>query len=154
MDGKMYSNARYNCRYLRLKQEKSEREMADLLGVSPTWVCRFETCCGYADATDDRMKQIAKILGVKLLDLVSAPPTKIFELYPWDIRHGIKELARIRKEKGMTKTEFSRFLGFTDTYMSKIEHGYTKPKITSWWTMSEKLGIPLEQLIGRETKCK
>ena len=154
MNGEMYSNARYNCRYLRLKQGKSEKVMADLLGVSPTWVCSFETCCGYADATDERLKQIAKILGVKLRDLVSAPPTEVFEVYPLEAKNGIRNLILIRKQKGMTKREFSRFLGFTDTYFGKLENGYSKPKIEAWWKISEKLGIPLENLIGRKPKCK
>ncbi|MGY0654697.1 helix-turn-helix domain-containing protein [Bacillus subtilis] len=55
-------------------------------------------------------------------------------------RNRVKE---IRMKKGQTLREFAEILGFSASYISKIENGKVNPSITSIEKIARKLNIPM-----------
>ncbi|MCO4849934.1 helix-turn-helix domain-containing protein [Bacillus vallismortis] len=55
-------------------------------------------------------------------------------------RNRVKE---IRTKKGQTLREFAESLGFSASYISKIENGKVNPSITSIEKIARKLNIPM-----------
>ncbi|GED03685.1 helix-turn-helix transcriptional regulator [Bacillus atrophaeus] len=53
------------------------------------------------------------------------------------------KLKDTRTKKGQTLREFANSLGFSSSYISKIENGKVNPSITSIEKISEKLKIPM-----------
>jgi transcriptional regulator with XRE-family HTH domain len=52
-------------------------------------------------------------------------------------------IKNIRKQKGLTQSEFAALCGITQTYLSQIEGNLKEPNLSTLKTISEKLSIPL-----------
>ena len=59
-------------------------------------------------------------------------------------------LREIRMEKGYTLDQMAELLGATKQALSRYENGKRTPKITVAAKFAEKLGVPLEQMMGYE----
>lgn len=61
-----------------------------------------------------------------------------------------KFIAACRKEKGMTQNELAEKLGVTDKAVSKWENGRCMPDISSLRTLTDELGITINELLSGE----
>ncbi len=61
-----------------------------------------------------------------------------------------KFIAACRKEKGMTQNELAEILDVTDKAVSKWENGRCMPDISSLQTLTETLGITINELLSGE----
>jgi len=61
-----------------------------------------------------------------------------------------KFIAECRKEKGMTQNELAGKLGVTDKAVSKWENGRCMPDISLLRTLTEELGITINELLSGE----
>jgi len=61
-----------------------------------------------------------------------------------------KFIAKCRKEKGMTQNELAEKLGVTDKAVSKWENSRCMPDISSLQTLTEELGITINELLSSE----
>lgn len=61
-----------------------------------------------------------------------------------------KTMKEIREQHGWTLEEMAQKLNTTKQALSKYERGERTPKVTVAAKFADKLGIPLEQLIGLE----
>jgi transcriptional regulator with XRE-family HTH domain len=52
-------------------------------------------------------------------------------------------IKNIRKQKGLTQTEFASLCGITQTYLSQIEGNLKEPNLSTLKAISEKLNLPL-----------
>lgn len=63
-----------------------------------------------------------------------------------------KNIARFRKNKGMTQEAFGRMIGVSNQAVSKWESGATMPDVMLLPTIAGKLGVSLEELYGLEPR--
>jgi XRE family transcriptional regulator, regulator of sulfur utilization len=54
-----------------------------------------------------------------------------------------KSIQDIRKQKGLTQTEFAKKSGITQTYLSQIENNHKEPNLSILKSISEILEVPL-----------
>ncbi|HXI01355.1 MAG TPA: helix-turn-helix transcriptional regulator [Sphingobacteriaceae bacterium] len=52
-------------------------------------------------------------------------------------------IKNIRKQKGLTQSEFASLSGITQTYLSQIEGNLKEPNLSTLKVISEKLNMPL-----------
>lgn len=52
-------------------------------------------------------------------------------------------IKKLRKQKGLTQTEFASLCGITQTYLSQIEGNLKEPNLSTLKTISENISIPL-----------
>lgn len=50
-------------------------------------------------------------------------------------------LQRIRKKRNMSQSEFAQLLGFTASYISRVERGKSKPSMQAIEQITKKLNI-------------
>ena len=52
-------------------------------------------------------------------------------------------IKNIRKQKGLTQSEFASLCGITQTYLSQIETNSKEPNLSTLKSIGEKLNVPL-----------
>jgi transcriptional regulator with XRE-family HTH domain len=68
-----------------------------------------------------------------------------------DIRPNIsKNLAKLRKDKGLTQAELAEKLSYSDKAVSRWEHGDTLPDVNVLYELCEFYGITLNDLVSEE----
>lgn len=50
-------------------------------------------------------------------------------------------VSRIRREKGLTQEQLSERSGFTQQYLSGLEHGNRNPTVVTVWEIARALGV-------------
>lgn len=64
-----------------------------------------------------------------------------------------QRLDSLRRDMGMTQENFSRYLGFTTSAISKWCQGRREPSLESIRRIAKKLKVPLSQLIEADDKA-
>lgn len=149
MDAEMIENIRANVRYYRIVKGLSGRQLSAAIGLSPTWVCCFESGI-IRESTPENLQLLAKALGKKLSDLIKPPKAVIQKISPEETEQGLQNLERIRKQKGLSVRQFEQNLGLCEGHLYKALEGRRKFALGTWWKIAEELDMDLKTLIGRE----
>ena len=149
MDKEMIENIRANVRYYRSVKGLSGRQLSAAIGLSPTWICCFESGI-IRESTPKNLQMLAKALGKKLSDLIKPPKAVIQKLSPEEAERGLQNLERIRKQKGRSVKQFEMDLGLCEGHLYKALEGRRKFTIETWWKIAEALDMDLKTLIGRK----
>ncbi|WP_302370476.1 helix-turn-helix transcriptional regulator [Acidaminococcus massiliensis] len=149
MDTEMIENIRANVRYYRIVKGLSGRKLSAAIGLSPTWICCFESGI-IRESTPENLQLLAKALGKKLSDLIKPPKAVIQKISPEETERGLQNLERIRKQKGLSVKQFEIDLGLCEGHLYKALEGRRKFAIGTWWKIAEELDVDLKTLIGRE----
>ena len=59
-----------------------------------------------------------------------------------------RNVKRIRLEKGLTQEQFAERSGFTQQYLSDLEHGRRNPTIVSLFELAPALGVAHMALVA------
>lgn len=149
MDAEMIENIRSNVRYYRIVKGISGRRLSAAIGLSPTWICCFESGI-IRESNPENLRLLAKALGKKLSDLIKPPKAVIQKISPEETEQGLQNLERIRKQKGLSVRQFEQNLGLCEGHLAKALKGYRKFTIETWWKIAETLDMDLKTLIRRE----
>ncbi|MCF0154000.1 helix-turn-helix transcriptional regulator [Megasphaera sp.] len=149
MDAEMIENIRANVRYYRIVKGISGRQLSAAIGLSPTWICCFESGI-IRESTPKNLQMLAKALGKKLSDLIKPPKAVIQTISPKEAEQGLQNLERIRKQKGLSVKQFEMDLGLCEGHLYKALEGRRKFTIETWWKIAEALDMDLKTLIGRK----
>lgn len=57
-------------------------------------------------------------------------------------------LRAIRTDRGMSQEEFGQVLGISKQVLSRYERGNRCPPLATAWFFSQRLGIPLDVMVG------
>lgn len=149
MDKKMIENIRANVRYYRIVKGLSGRQLSTAIGLSPTWICGFESGI-IRESTPENLQLLAKALGKKLSDLIKPPKVVIQAISPEEAERGLQNLERIRKQKGRPVRQFEMDLGLCEGHLAKALKDYRRFTVETWWKVAEALDMDLKTLIGRK----
>lgn len=58
-----------------------------------------------------------------------------------------RNLARLRKEKGLTQEQLEERSGFSQQYLSGLERGQRNPTIVSLYELAQALGVSHVELV-------
>lgn len=130
MDAEMIENIRANVRYYRIVKGLSGRQVSAAIGLSPTWICCFESGI-IRESTPENLQLLAKALGKKLSDLIKPPKAVIQKISPEETEQGLQNLERIRKQKGLSVRQFEQNLGL-EGHLAKALKGYRRFTIETW----------------------
>ncbi|MED1817367.1 helix-turn-helix transcriptional regulator [Bacillus subtilis] len=61
----------------------------------------------------------------------------------FDLKDFGKMLKEVRKKRKMTQSDFARLLGFTASYISRIESGKAKPTLKAIRQIEKKLSLKI-----------
>lgn len=103
---------------------------------------------------DDDLLEIARVLGMKLRDLIKPIPEAIMAVSRDEAAFGLQNLEKLRKKKRLTVPQFNDRLGLSKGHLHRVLAGYNRFGIKAWWQISKALGIPLGTLIGRDNDEK
>lgn len=148
MDKEMIENIRSNVRFYRIMKGLSGRQLSAAIGLSPTWICCFESGI-IRESTPENLQLLAKALGKKLSDLIKPPKAVIQKISPEEAECGLQNLERIRKQKGLSVRQFEMDLGLCEGHLTKALKGYRRFTVETWWKVAEALDMDLKTLIGR-----
>lgn len=149
MDAEMIENIRANVRYYRIVKGISGRQLSAAIGLSPTWICCFESGL-IRESTPENLQLLAKALGKKLSDLIKPPKAVIQTISPKEAEQGLQNLEWIRKRKGLSVRQFEQNLGLSEGHLAKVLKGYRRFSIGTWWKIAEALDMDLKTLIWRK----
>lgn len=62
-----------------------------------------------------------------------------------------RNVKRIRQEKGLTQEQFADKSGFSQQYVSSLEHGRRNPTIITIYELSQALGVSHLELVATGT---
>lgn len=62
---------------------------------------------------------------------------------------GMENLEKIRHHRGLSKRQFSLYLGLSEGHYNKVLNGYGNFSIKTWWKIADALIMDLRKLIGR-----
>lgn len=148
MDKEMIENIRANVRYYRSVKGLSGRQLSAAIGLSPTWICCFESGI-IQESTPENLQMLAKALGKKMSDLIKPPKAVIQKISPEEAERGLQNLERIRKQKGRPVRQFEMDIGLCEGHLYKALAGRRKFALETWWKVAEALDMDLKTLIGR-----
>lgn len=63
-----------------------------------------------------------------------------------------KRIATLRKQKGMSQEEFADISGKMINTISNIERGLSDPKVTTLMSISQALGISIDELFSKSAQ--
>src|SRR6478672_9442901 len=96
--------------FIRRKREAKElglREMAKMIGVSPTYLSKVERD-EFAPPAEDKVKAIAKIIGCDTDDLLARAGRVSTDISDIIKRHPVELAALLRTTKGLTSDDIAR----------------------------------------------
>ena len=96
--------------FVRRKREAKEiglREMAKMIGVSPTYLSKVERG-EFAPPVEDKVKAIAKIVDCNVDELLALAGRVATDLSDIIKRHPIETAALLRATKGLTPSDIAR----------------------------------------------
>jgi len=96
--------------FIRRKREEKElglREMAKKIGISPTYLSKCERD-EFPPPSEDRVREIAKILGCDVDDLLARAGRVSSDISDIIKRHPVQLAALLRTTKGMSVDDISR----------------------------------------------
>lgn len=109
----MASGGRKFGAFIRAERERREiglREMAKMIGVSPTYLSKVERD-EYPPPAEDKVKAIAKIIECDPDDLLARAGRVASDLSEIIKRHPVELAALLRTTKGLHADEVARLLG-------------------------------------------
>jgi transcriptional regulator with XRE-family HTH domain len=92
--------------------------------------------------------KLAHALGLRLSDLVKTEPNLLLYLSPEEHRIGMENLEKIRHHRGLSKRQFSLYLGLSEGHYNKVLNGHGNFSIKTWWKIADSLFMDLRKLIG------
>jgi transcriptional regulator with XRE-family HTH domain len=96
--------------FIRRKREEKElglREMAKKIGISPTYLSKCERD-EFPPPSEDRVREIAKILGCDVDDLLARAGRVSRDISDIIKRHPVQLAALLRTTKGMSADDINR----------------------------------------------
>ncbi|WP_337543548.1 MULTISPECIES: helix-turn-helix transcriptional regulator [Acidaminococcus] len=153
MDAEMMETIIASIRYWRLQKGISVRTISLAVGRSPGWLTQVEQG-SIKSIPDDDLLEIARVLGMKLRDLIKPIPEAIMAVSRDEAAFGLQNLEKLRKKKRLTVPQFNDRLGLSKGHLHRVLAGYNRFGIKAWWQISKALGIPLGTLIGRDNDEK
>ena len=96
--------------FIRRKREEKElglREMAKKIGISPTYLSKCERD-EFPPPSEDRVREIAKILGCDVDDLLARAGRVSSDISDIIKRHPVQLAALLRTTKGMSADDINR----------------------------------------------
>lgn len=96
--------------FIRRRREEKElglREMAKKIGISPTYLSKCERD-EFPPPSEDRVREIAKILGCDVDDLLARAGRVSTDISDIIKRHPVQLAALLRTTKGMSADDLSR----------------------------------------------
>jgi ribosome-binding protein aMBF1 (putative translation factor) len=91
----------------RVAKEIGLREMAKMIGVSPTYLSKVERD-EFAPPTEDKVKAIAQIIGCDVDELLARAGRVASDLSDIIKRHPVELAALLRTTKGLTMDDIAR----------------------------------------------
>lgn len=61
-----------------------------------------------------------------------------------------RNAARLRKEAGLTQEQLAERCGFSQQYISKLEHGRRNPTVVTLYEIAQGLGVSHVELVREE----
>jgi len=99
--------------FIRRKREEKDlglREMAKKIGISPTYLSKCERD-EFPPPSEDRVREIAKILGCDVDDLLARAGRVSSDISDIIKRHPVQLAALLRTTKGMSADDINRLAG-------------------------------------------
>ena len=62
-----------------------------------------------------------------------------------------KNIARIRRERGLTQEQLAKATGFSESYISAIEEGRGHPRARTLEVIARCLGVEMEELLSEQS---
>ncbi|WP_247233208.1 helix-turn-helix domain-containing protein [Telluribacter sp. SYSU D00476] len=124
---KTVENLPERLRQLRLQQELSQENMADMLGISTTAYGDIER--GRTELTISRLEKIAQVLGVSLPDLLGLSATTLTET-EW-----------LRRENQRLNLENSRLRQALDQWQRKFQEWVAAALVRNAQESRERIGF-------------
>ena len=116
-----------NLRYYRHKKGLLQKEVAEYVGINRTTYSAYEMS-EYDSYPIDMLKRIAKLLGVKITDLLDEYNTFLH-------RGQAKQVSALRQRLGLTQEAFAAKLGINKTTYKRWESGKVRMTKPSWEMM-------------------
>lgn len=63
-----------------------------------------------------------------------------------------RNLARIRRQKGLTQEELAEISGFSQQYLSGLERGARNPTVVTLYELAQALGVNHVELVRPDRK--
>ena len=108
---------------MRRKMKIKQRELAGVLEVSPSYLCKVEK--GLVDPTDAFRKLCADYFNETIEILFPEEPKKKNEVYSDE--QSVNNVWSARKRKNIKQNKLAELLGCSPSYLSKIEKGLQLP---------------------------
>jgi len=108
---------------MRRKMKIKQRELAGVLEVSPSYLCKVEK--GLIDPTDTFRKSCADYFNEDMEILFFDGPKNRNEIYPDE--QSVNNVWSARKRKNIKQNKLAELLGCSPSYLSKIEKGLQAP---------------------------
>jgi len=114
-------------RYYRHKKGLLQKQVAEYAGINRTTYSAYEMG-EYDSYPIDMLKQIAKLLGVKITDLLNEYNTFLY-------RGQAKQVSALRQRLGLTQQSFAAQLGVNKTTYKRWETGKVRMTKPTWEMM-------------------
>lgn len=108
---------------MRRKLKVKQRDLAGVLEVSPSYLCKVEK--GLVDPTDAFRKACADYFNENVEFLFPDEPKKKNDIYPDD--QSANNVWSARKRKNLKQNKLAELVGCSPSYLSKVEKGLQLP---------------------------
>lgn len=127
-----------NIKNLRKERELTQKQLADLVGVTAATITKYEK--GSLEPNLETINKIEKALGVSVSELIDG-----------GIKHGLSvgdQIRKYRKEKGLTQLELGQAINKSESTIRKYESNSVQPPISIIHMLAGILGVSSEFLIA------
>lgn len=125
-----------------LRESTTQRELAPLLGVTPSAVCMWES--GRREPDIETLVHIAKLFEVTLDDLVMKELTPPVPLY-------VQNMIYLRKKRGYSQGELATVLGLQSaSSIDLVESGKCELPVIKLVHLAEFFGVTMDQITKQD----
>lgn len=125
-----------------LRESTTQRELAPLLGVTPSAVCMWES--GRREPDIETLVHIAKLFEVTLDDLVMKELTPPVPLY-------VQNMIYLRKKRGYSQGELATVLGLQSaSSIDLVESGKCELPVSKLVHLAEFFGVTMDQITKQD----
>lgn len=125
-----------------LRESTTQRELAPLLGVTPSAVCMWES--GRREPDIETLVHIAKLFEVTLDDLVMKELTPPVPLY-------VQNMIYLRKKRGYSQGELATVLGLQSaSSIDLVESGKCELPVSKLVHLAEFFGVTMDQITKKD----
>lgn len=125
-----------------LRESTTQRELAPLLGVTPSAVCMWES--GRREPDIETLVHIAKLFEVTLDDLVLKELTPPVPLY-------VQNMIYLRKKRGYSQGELATVLGLQSaSSIDLVESGKCELPVSKLVHLAEFFGVTMDQITKQD----